>query len=132
MSAGTSSPSLKGLLGSLGGEIGTLFRTELQLARVETSEKVGQVSGAVVSLAVGALLGLAALLVLLDAAVAYLRDVVLLMPWVAHLAVGLVMALIALVFFLKGRSSLKAGNLTPDRTIASLQQDAATVGERVR
>ena len=131
MSAGTSSPSLKGLLSSLGGEIGTLFRTELQLARAETSEKVGQVAGAGVSLAIGGLLALAALLVLLDAAAAYLRDVVLLTPWVAHLAVGLVVALIALVFILKGRSGLKAGNLTPDRTIASLQQDAATVGERV-
>ena len=97
----------------------------------ETSEKVGQVAGAGVSLAIGSLLALAALLVLLDAAAAYLRDVVLLTPWVAHLAVGLVVALIALVFILKGRSNLKAGNLTPDRTIASLQQDAVTVGERV-
>jgi hypothetical protein len=132
MSTGNASPSLKGLFSSLVGEVGTLLRTELQLARAETSEKVGQVAGAGVSLVIGGLLALAALLALLDAAAAYLRDVILLTPWLAHLAVGLFVALIALVFILKGRSNLTAGNLAPDRTIASLQQDAATVGERVR
>ena len=131
MNAQASSPSLKGLFGSLANEVATLFRTEIQLARAETSEKVSKVAGAAVSLAVGGLLAVVALLVLLDAVVAYLRDVVLLAPWVASLAVGAVVALIAIVLLLVGRSNLKASSLAPDRTIASVNRDAATVGERV-
>lgn len=132
MQANTSNPPLKGLFGSLASEVATLFRTEIRLAQTEASEKVGKMAAASVMLVIGAILALAALLVLLDAAVAYLRDVVLVTPWIAALAVGLAVAVLALIFIAVGRGRLRASSLTPERTIGSLSRDAASVSERAR
>ena len=57
------------LIGGLASDISTLFRKEIELAKAETSEKVSQVTSALVLLGVGGVLGLGALVVILAAIV---------------------------------------------------------------
>ena len=123
--------SLKDLFADLSNSITTLFRKEIQLVRAETSEKVTQVGVAMGSLAGGAILALAALIVLLQALVIGLTEAGIPAGW-ASLIVGLVVAVIAYVLIHKGTSDLKASHLAPSRTVDSLKRDAQVAKEQVR
>lgn len=125
----TDDRSLKDLLADLSNSITTLFRKEIQLARAETSEKVTQVAVAIGSIAGGAILALAALIVLLQALVIALTEVGVPAGW-ASLIVGGIVAIVAYAMIHKGTSDLKAGNLAPNRTVDSLKRDAQVVKEQ--
>jgi len=127
----TDDRSLKDLLADLTESITTLFRQEIQLARAETSEKLSQVGVAIGAIAGGAILALAALIVLLQALVIGIAEAGVPPGW-ASLIVGVAVAIIAYVLIHKGTSDLKASNLTPDRTMGSLKRDAQVVKEQVR
>jgi hypothetical protein len=127
----TDDRSLKELLGDLTDNITTLFRQEIQLARAETSEKITQVGVAIGAIAGGAILAVAALIVLLQALVIGLTEAGLPAGWAA-LIVGAVVAVIAYVLIHKGTNDLKASNLAPDRTMQSLKRDAQVVKEQAR
>jgi hypothetical protein len=123
--------SLKELLADLTESITTLFRKEIQLARAETSEKISQVGVAIGALAGGAILALAALIILLQALVIGLTQAGVPAGWSA-LIVGVVVAVIAYILIHKGTNDLKASNLAPDRTMSSLKRDAQVVKEQAR
>jgi hypothetical protein len=127
----TDDRSLKDLLADLTESITTLFRQEIQLARAETSEKITQVGVAIGAIAAGAMLALAALIVLLQALVIGITEAGVPAGWAA-LIVGLVVAVIAYVLIHKGTNDLKASNLAPDRTMSSLKRDAQVVKEQAR
>jgi Putative Actinobacterial Holin-X, holin superfamily III len=126
----TEDKSLKDLLGDLSGNITTLFRKEIQLVRAETSEKISQVGYAIGSIAGGAILALAALIVLLQALVIGITEAGVPAGWAA-LIVGVVVAAIAYGLIHKGTSDLKAGNLAPTRTMDSIKRDAHVAKEQV-
>lgn len=127
----TDDRSLKSLLGDLSGSISTLFRKEIQLARAETSEKITQSMVAMGAIAGGAILALAALIVLLQALVIAISEMGV-PPALAALIVGLVVAAIAYFMIHKGTNDLKASSLTPDRTMDSLRRDAQLVKEQAQ
>lgn len=126
------------LLGSLAGDMTSLFRKEVQLAKAEASEKLSEVMASAVQIAIGAILALGALGVLLSAAVAALGA--LFVSWLemsppaanalAALIVGAIVALIAWTFISRGLNGLKARNLKLSRTTTSLSRDAAAVKEK--
>src|ERR671918_918333 len=122
--------SLKDLLADLTENITTLFRKEIQLARAETSEKITQVGVAIGAIAGGAILALAALIVLLQALVMAITEAGVPAGW-ASLIVGVVVAVVAYVLIHKGTNDLKASNLAPNRTMGSLKRDAQVVKEQV-
>lgn len=126
----TDDKSLKELLSDLTTSTTTLFRQEIQLARAETSEKVTQVVVAIGSIAGGAILALAALIVLLQALVIGITEAGVPAGWAA-LIVGVVVAVIAYVLIHKGTSDLKASNLAPERTLHAVRRDAQVVKEQV-
>ena len=126
----TEDRSLKDLLGDLSGNITTLFRKEIQLARAETSEKISQVGYAIGSIAGGGILALAALIVLLQALVIGITEAGVPAGWAA-LIVGVVVAAIAYGLIHKGTSDLKASNLAPTRTMDSIKRDAHVAKEQV-
>jgi hypothetical protein len=126
----TEDRSLKDLLGDLSGNITTLFRKEIQLARAETSEKISQVGYAIGSIAGGAILALAALIVLLQALVIGLTAAGIPAGW-SSLIVGAVVAAIAYGLIHKGTSDLKASNLAPNRTMDSIKRDAHVAKEQM-
>jgi Putative Actinobacterial Holin-X, holin superfamily III len=127
----TDDRSLKDLLADLTDSITTLFRKEIQLARAETSEKVTQVAVAIGAIAGGAVLALAALIVLLQALVIAITEAGVPAGWAA-LIVGVVVAIIAYVLIHKGTNDLKGSNLAPSRTIDSLKRDAQVVKEQAQ
>jgi drug/metabolite transporter (DMT)-like permease len=127
----TDERSFKELFGDLTSSVSTLFRKEIELARAEASEKVGQAAFAAGSIAGGAILALAALIVLLQALVIALTELGLAPGWSA-LIVGGVVAIIAFALIYKGMNDLKASSLAPTRTVESLRRDAHMVKEQAR
>jgi hypothetical protein len=123
--------SFSSLLSELSRDITTLFRKEIELARAETSEKVTQSFVAIGSIAGGAILALAALIVLLQALVIAITELGV-PPALSSLIVGVVVAAIAYGLIHKGTNDLKAGSLAPHRTIDSLKRDAQVAKEQVQ
>src|SRR3546814_7060782 len=83
----TADQSFKSLLSDLIGDVGQLIRQELRLAQAEASQKVSRARHGATSIVVGAMLGFGALLILLQALVVALAEVV--EPWLAAGIVGL-------------------------------------------
>lgn len=125
--------SIGALVSELSQETTTLLQQEIALAKTEMSEKVTQVSRALVSLAMGGLVLFAGLLVLLDALVFGLSELMPadLVPWLPALIVGVVVALIGAMLLQKGRRNLQTSQLMPQRTTTSLQHDRDMVREQV-
>lgn len=121
--------SFAALLKELIAEIGQLFRQELRLARAETGEKLAQAQNGVIALVVGLLLAFSALLILLQAVVIALSEV---MPaWAASVVVGGVIAIVAFILIRGGQNNLKLTNLAPTRTLESMRRDRDMVMEKV-
>jgi hypothetical protein len=127
----TDERSLKELLSDLTQSVTTLFRTEIELARAETSEKISQAGVAAGAIAGGGILALAALMVLLQALVIALTEIGL-APALSALMVGGVVAIIAFALIYKGIKDLKASNLAPTRTVEALRRDAHLVKEHAQ
>jgi xanthine/uracil permease len=126
--------SIGALVSELSQETTTLLQQEIALAKTEMSEKVSQVSTALISLALGGLVLFAGLLVLLDAVVFGISEVMPLhlTPWLPALIVGVVVVIIGAILLQKGRSNLQTSNLIPQRTVTSLQRDKDMVKEQAR
>lgn len=110
-----SDSSIGQLLSGLVGDIGQLVRQELRLVQAETSEKIEQAQTGMYAVVTGLLLAFCGLLILLQALVIGLSNV---MPaWAASLIVGVVLALIAFVLIRQGAKNLRPANLVPERTL---------------
>ena len=138
MSQANDTRPLSELLSGLVSDISGLFRKEIQLARAETSEKVGEMMGGVVSLLIGGVLMLGALGVLLSALVTIISAFFVAQGMdptvstaIAAGIVTLVVAVIGWVFISKGLGALKTSNLNLNRTTTSLGRDADVVKERL-
>lgn len=122
---------LTDLFANLVDQLSTLFRQEVRLARAEVGEKVNEAAGSIAYLAIGGVLLLAALIVLLEAIVAFVAMLGIPLPW-ARLIVAVVVAVIGYALVRAGLNSLKLSNLTPNRTAEQLSRDAAVAREQVR
>ena len=107
-----------------------MFHNEVQLVRAEVSQKVTQIETGAGSLGASAVLGFAALLLLLEAAVFGLGLVVDL--WLSALIVGVAVAIVAWIMFAAGRRKLRAQNLTPRATLSEMRRDKEFVKEQMR
>lgn len=117
------------LLRDLADDVTRLIRDELALARSEASDNLHRMVTAVIAIVGGALLGLAALMVLLDAVVMGLSNH---MPdWMAAVIVGGVVGLVGFILVYQGQKNLSAGSLAPRRTAESVRKDIHLVKEQV-
>ena len=110
------------LLGQLGGDIAGLVRKEAELVRAEVSEKVNSAGKAVADIAAGGLLLVAALLVLLQALVLALSE--LMDPIWAALLVGVGVALVGYLLLRAGMKAISLKGLSPDRSARQLKKNA--------
>lgn len=124
------SKSTGALLGEVVRHLTRLLRGEIALARAEIDEKLRAAAMGVVLVVVAAVIALSALNVLSAALVAALVEQGLPPGWAA-LAVAALLALIALIFALRGLSALKPSNLAPRRTASNVRRDAETLKEIV-
>ena len=138
MSGNGESRPLAELLGGLATDISTLFRKEVQLAKVEASEKVSETMAGVSSIAIGGVLALGALGVFLSAIVSLLSAFFLaqgMNPTLANaisaFIVTAIVGITAWVIISGGLNALKTSNLNMNRTTASLSRDADIVKERL-
>lgn len=97
-----------------------LIQQEIQLLKLEMSQKATQAGKDVAFIAVGGALAYAGLLVLLVAATLALALVI--PGWASALIVGLVIVGIGYGFIQKGISDLKNINPAPQKTIESIKE----------
>jgi hypothetical protein len=126
--------SLMGLFADLWRETQTLVHQEAPLAKAELSEKVSQVTTGAGEIAAGGAILFAGFIVLLFAAVGALQLMIASEHglWLAPLIVGVVVMIVGYVVLSRGRKQMKPENLTPQRTMDSLQRDARLAKEHVR
>jgi cytochrome c biogenesis protein CcdA len=113
--------SIGELIGQLANNSAALVRDEISLARQEMSEKIKSFRSGVVTVAIGAVVGLIAVLTLTAAAViglAHLMD-----AGYAALIVGGVLAIIGGIIAFNGINRLKQTSLKPEQTIETLEED---------
>lgn len=132
------SSGIADLLGGLVTDITGLFRKEVELARVEASEKIDDAVGAVRNLAAGLVLATGAFGVFLAALVGFGTAVLdqTGMPTavsvaISALVIAIVVGLIAWAAISSGMNEFKASKLNMQRTAESLQKDAAAVRENL-
>lgn len=127
MSEGESRRSLSALLRGLGHDLQTLVAMQIELAIAELHQKVREAGHALLALACGLLMALAAFLVVLQAVVQALAET---MPaWLAAALIGLVVAGVAAVWIGAALRSLHTDNLMPRRTINALRRDKQLIKE---
>ena len=141
MSQTTDPRSVPQLLSDLARELTTLFRKEGQLIRAELSEKASQLTVGAGEAAAGAICLLVSLNVLAgalvvaiarigsDASDPAIQDTGIGLGW-ASLIVGVLLAIIGAILVKRGASNLS--NLTPERSVNQVSQDASLVKEQVR
>lgn len=120
--------SITSLLSDLTREVTTLVRQELHLAKAEVSEKVSQVESGIGSIAAGGAVLFGGFLVLLQAAVYGLADILddsydIPQLWLSSLIIGVIVLIIGYALLKKGQSNLRAKNLAPHKTARSLRED---------
>jgi hypothetical protein len=128
MTASREERSLGELFGTLTTQIGTLIRQEVDLARTEVSANAVRTARNASLIGVGAVVGYAAFLALVAAAIALLASLGL-DTWVAALIVAIVLGAVAAALVQRGRSQLDAASIAPRRTIESLKEDAELAKE---
>jgi hypothetical protein len=113
--------SLGDLFSQLSQETSMLVRQEVQLAKVELTEKVTKAGRDVALIAGGGLLAYTGVLALVAALILVLANWM--APWLAALLVGLVFVGIAAILIVTGLNDLKEINPTPQRTVATIKED---------
>ncbi|TCL31271.1 putative superfamily III holin-X [Azotobacter chroococcum] len=119
--------SILGLLGQLGRELPSLVTKELALAKVEISESINATKAGIMSLAGGGAVLLAGFIILLQAAVYALSQVM--DAWLAALIVGVIVMAVGYVMVQGGKKRFAPSSLKPSRTLHSLQKDKAAIRE---
>ncbi|HVF91365.1 MAG TPA: phage holin family protein [Blastocatellia bacterium] len=109
------------LLGQLANNSAALVRDEIALAKQEMSERVSEFKSGVIVLAVGAIIGLLAILTLLAAAVIGLGNII--GPGYSALLIGVILAVIAGIICATGLGRIKETSLKPKQTIETLEED---------
>jgi hypothetical protein len=122
--------SLPQLLADLTHDLSTLVRKESELVRVEFKENLQQVARGGAKVAVGAVLLLAAVMILLQTLVLGLSKIM--DPVWASLLVGVVVAIVGVVLLRNGAKSANPAVLRPDKAATQLKKDAQFVKEQVR
>jgi hypothetical protein len=117
--------STPGLLRRLVSDVSTLFAQELQLLKAETTESIGDLKAATVSLLMGGAVAFMGAFFLLLAAVYGLSNVV--DPWLAALIVGGVVTLIGMIMLMTGSKKLEPRAVAPTRTAESLRKDTQMI-----
>ncbi|RIK38051.1 MAG: phage holin family protein [Chloroflexi bacterium] len=117
------------LLTDLTTDFSSLMRKEIQLARVETMEKVNQATQSIVWIVAGGMIAYAGFIALVIAGIVGLAAF---MPlWLSALILGLVLVIVSAILIQSGRSSLKEMSVVPEKTVESIKEDAEFVKEKV-
>jgi hypothetical protein len=116
------------LMADLPRHLTSLMRKEFDLFRAELSEKFTLMGASVTLMVLGLVMALVGLNLLAFAAVAGLVALGVSQGW-ALLILGVIVGLLGMIFVRNGQTGLKAENLVPRRTLASVEKDATSIKE---
>jgi hypothetical protein len=132
-------PSVGGLLKQLRDESTTLIRDEVALAKTEMREKAAVYGRNLGGLVAGALIGYAALVVILLAVGSLITEGLIgvdMDPAMAHFLglaiVGIVVAMISAILVSKSLNRLKEESPVPERTVETLRNDKEWAKQQIR
>ena len=117
----TSQRPLSDLLSQMTDQVTTLFRQEVELAKVEVKQEASRAGRAGAQLGAGGVVGHVALLLLGMAAAWGLAEVI--AVGFAFLVVALLFAVVAWILISAGRRRLQDVNPRPKQTIETLKED---------
>lgn len=122
--------SIGELFAELASETSLLIRQEIDLAKVELTQKAKTVGLNVGYLVLGGAVAYAALLALLAAVIILLANI---MPWwAAALLVAVVVGIVAAVLISKALASLKKTQVAPRQTVETLKEDARWAKQQIK
>jgi len=119
------------LFGDLSRQLSTLVRQEIALARAELTTRVGSAGRGAAKGGAGGAVAYAGLLVLLGAATLLLIEMGL-KAWTAALLVGVVTPAAGGALAACGRQEIAKTDLSPRRTIETIQDDAEWAKEQLK
>ncbi len=122
--------SLGELFSELAQETSTLVRQEVDLAKVEMSQKASRAGRHAGVLAAGGAVAYAGFLAILAAVIVLLNNV---MPlWLSALLVGLVVAVVGYLLVRRALDALKREDFAPRQTMETLKEDQRWAKDQTR
>ncbi len=118
------------LFGDLASDMGNLVRQEVNLAKVELTQKAKHVGRNVGYLVIGGAVAYAALLAIIAAIIMLLAKYV--PHWGAALIVGAVVGGIGWILIGKAMTGLQKTDLTPRETVETLKEDATWMKQQIK
>jgi xanthine/uracil permease len=116
-------PTIGELFGELTRETGTLIRQQMELARLELSQRVSRLGRGLTRVVIGGALATGGLLAIVAGIV--LAVTALGVPaWLSALVVGAVLALVGYVLAQQAISAMSRDELAPQATIETLKENA--------
>ena len=115
---------------SIVGNVQTIIRSEIQLAKTEVKEETTKAARATGILAAGSLLGVYAGGFLLLTVVRALENVT--APWLASLIVAVLAGVAALIAINAGRTRMKHVHPAPDKTIKTVKENVEWVKDQTK
>ena len=128
---GATRSSTASLLGEALSQTSRLVAAEVQLARLEMSEKISTAVKAVIAIVVAAIFLLVAMIFLLSGLVALLVHLGL-SGSNANFAVGGAIAVVAIIAIIAASRSLSASKLKPGRSMRQMSENTAMMKESAR
>ena len=118
------------LFGDLASDMSNLVRQEVNLAKVEITQKAKYVGRNIGYLVIGGAVAYAALLAILAGIIMLLAKVV--PHWGAALIVGAVVGGIGWMLIGKAMMALQSADLTPRETVETLKEDATWMKQQIK
>jgi uncharacterized membrane protein YqjE len=112
-------------------DVRELFREEVALARAEIRQEMSSFASAAIKIGVGAIAGLFAVLFVLHAFALGLAAVTGWSSWIAYLAVGVLLGIVAAVAIAVGMQRARLTPSVPRQTIDSLQENKEWLKRRM-
>jgi hypothetical protein len=130
MMQGRDDRSLGELFAELAQETSTLVRQEVNLAKVEMSDKASRAGKHIGVLTAGGAVAYAGLLAILAAVIVLLDNV---MPlWLSALLVGVVVAVVGYLLVRRALDALKREDFAPRQTMETLKEDQQWAKDQTR
>ena len=122
--------SLGQLFADLGNELSSLVRNEIQLAKLELTEKAKTAGKDAALLIAGALVGYVAFLAMVTTVILLLA--IALPAWLAALITTALLAIVGGALISKGLAAFRKLDIKPRQTVRTLQEDVAWAKQQTR
>lgn len=127
------------LLRELRSETSTLLQQEVELVKVEMTEKITELANNAVQVGIGAFVAYAGAIVLILGLADLVGTILIRMgldadmaTWLSRALVGIVVALIGWLLVLKAKKAIAAQSIAPEKTIQSLQDNKEWAEDKIQ